>query len=87
MKALLRRTDRIAGLVSLTTMLSPTWMMAGSPTPTGSGSSTTTAPRSSGSPAPTLPGDRSSICVRKGEGYYGYKVHAAVCATTGLPVA
>jgi hypothetical protein len=25
--------------------------------------------------------------VRKGGGYYGYKVHAAVCTTTGLPVA
>ncbi|MDP8962054.1 MAG: transposase [Actinomycetota bacterium] len=32
-------------------------------------------------------GHRSSISVRKGGGYYGYKVHAAVCATTGLPVA
>jgi hypothetical protein len=32
-------------------------------------------------------GHRSSISVRKGGGYYGYKVHAAVCTTTGLPVA
>lgn len=32
-------------------------------------------------------GHRSSISVRKGGGYYGYKVHAAVCVTTGLPVA
>jgi len=32
-------------------------------------------------------GHRSAISVRKGGGYYGYKVHAAVCTTTGLPVA
>lgn len=32
-------------------------------------------------------GHRSSISTRSGGGYYGYKVHAAVCATTGLPVA
>ncbi len=32
-------------------------------------------------------GHRSAISTRKGGGYYGYKVHAAVCATTGLPVA
>jgi hypothetical protein len=32
-------------------------------------------------------GHRSAISVRKGGGYYGYKVHAAVCTITGLPVA
>ncbi len=32
-------------------------------------------------------GHRSSISTRSGGGYYGYKVHAAVCAVTGLPVA
>ncbi len=32
-------------------------------------------------------GHRSAISTRKGGGYYGYKVHAAVCTRTGLPVA
>jgi hypothetical protein len=32
-------------------------------------------------------GHRSAISTRKGGGYYGYKIHAAVCTTTGLPVA
>jgi hypothetical protein len=32
-------------------------------------------------------GHRSSSSTRSGGGYYGYKVHAAVCTTTGLPVA
>ncbi|MFL6137588.1 MAG: transposase [Frankiaceae bacterium] len=32
-------------------------------------------------------GHRSSVSTRSGGGYYGYKLHAAVCATTGLPVA
>ncbi len=32
-------------------------------------------------------GHRSAISTRKGGGYYGYKVHAAVCTTTDLPVA
>jgi len=32
-------------------------------------------------------GHRSSISTRKGGGFYGYKVHAAVCVTTGLPIA
>jgi transposase len=32
-------------------------------------------------------GHRSAVSTRKGGGYYGYKVHAAVCTTTGLPVA
>jgi hypothetical protein len=32
-------------------------------------------------------GHRSSISTRSGGGYYGYKIHAAVCATTGLPLA
>jgi hypothetical protein len=32
-------------------------------------------------------GHRSSISTRRGGGYYGYKLHAAVCTTTGLPVA
>jgi len=32
-------------------------------------------------------GHRSAISTRKGGGYYGYKVHAAVCVITGLPLA
>lgn len=32
-------------------------------------------------------GHRSSISTRSGGGYYGYKVHAAVCTQTGLPLA
>lgn len=32
-------------------------------------------------------GHRSAISTRKGGGFYGYRLHAAVCANTGLPVA
>jgi hypothetical protein len=32
-------------------------------------------------------GHRSSVSTRSGGGYYGYKLHAAVCTSTGLPVA
>lgn len=32
-------------------------------------------------------GHRSAISVRKGGGSYGYRIHAAACATTGLPLA
>jgi hypothetical protein len=32
-------------------------------------------------------GHRSAISTRKGGGYCGYKLHAAVCTRTGLPVA
>lgn len=32
-------------------------------------------------------GHRSAISTRKGGGFYGYKLHAAVCTTTGLPLA
>lgn len=32
-------------------------------------------------------GHRSSISTRSGGGFYGFKLHAAVCARTGLPVA
>jgi hypothetical protein len=32
-------------------------------------------------------GHRSAVSTRKGGGYYGYKIHAAVCAKTGLPLA
>jgi hypothetical protein len=32
-------------------------------------------------------GHRSAVSTRKGGGYYGYKVHAAVCVVTGLPLA
>jgi Transposase DDE domain len=32
-------------------------------------------------------GHRSAVSTRKGEGFYGYKLHAAVCALTGLPLA
>jgi transposase len=32
-------------------------------------------------------GHRSAVSTRKGGGFYGYKIHAAVCGTTGLPLA
>lgn len=32
-------------------------------------------------------GHRSAVSTRKGGGFYGYKLHAAVCARTGLPLA
>jgi hypothetical protein len=32
-------------------------------------------------------GHRSAVSVRKGGGFYGYKLNAAVCARTGLPLA
>lgn len=32
-------------------------------------------------------GHRSAISVRKGGGFFGYRLHAAVCSNTGLPVA
>jgi Transposase DDE domain len=32
-------------------------------------------------------GHRSAISTRKGGGYYGYKLHLAVCTATGLPIA
>lgn len=32
-------------------------------------------------------GHRSAISTRKGGGFYGYRIHAAVCTTTDLPVA
>lgn len=32
-------------------------------------------------------GHRSAVSTRKGGGFYGYKVHAAVCVKTGLPLA
>jgi IS5 family transposase len=32
-------------------------------------------------------GHRSAVSTRKGGGFYGYKIHAAVCADTGLPLA
>jgi transposase len=32
-------------------------------------------------------GHRSAVSTRRGGGFYGYKLHAAVCANTGLPVA
>lgn len=32
-------------------------------------------------------GHRSAVSTRKGGGFYGYKIHAAVCARTDLPVA
>jgi hypothetical protein len=35
----------------------------------------------------TLGTHRSAVSTRKGGGFYGYKIHAAVCATTGLPLA
>jgi hypothetical protein len=32
-------------------------------------------------------GHRSAVSTRKGGGFYGYKIHAAVCCATGLPLA
>ena len=32
-------------------------------------------------------GHRSAVSTRKGGGFYGYRVHAAICSRTGLPVA
>jgi hypothetical protein len=32
-------------------------------------------------------GHRSAVSTRKGGGFYGYKIHAAVCIRTGLPLA
>jgi IS5 family transposase len=32
-------------------------------------------------------GHRSAVSTRKGGGFYGYRLHAAVCARTGLPLA
>jgi IS5 family transposase len=32
-------------------------------------------------------GHRSAVSTRKGDGYYGYKIHAAFCTATGLPLA
>jgi hypothetical protein len=32
-------------------------------------------------------GHRSAVSTRKGGGFYGYKIHAAVCTHTGLPLA
>ncbi len=32
-------------------------------------------------------GHRSAVSTRKGGGFYGYKLHGAVCAVTGLPLA
>jgi len=37
-------------------------------------------------PSRTRAGHRSAVSTRKGGGLYGYKVHAAVCARTDLPV-
>jgi hypothetical protein len=30
---------------------------------------------------------RSAVSTRKGGGFYGYRIHAAVCTKTGLPIA
>jgi hypothetical protein len=32
-------------------------------------------------------GHRSAVSTRKGGGYYGYKIHAAICTRSGLPLA
>jgi hypothetical protein len=32
-------------------------------------------------------GHRSAVSTRKGGGFYGYRIHPAVCAATGLPLA
>ncbi len=32
-------------------------------------------------------GHRSAVSTRRGGGFYGYRIHAAVCTATGLPVA
>jgi DDE family transposase len=36
---------------------------------------------------PRLRGHRSAVSTRKGGGFYGYRIHAAVCTKTGLPLA
>src|SRR5207247_6109063 len=32
-------------------------------------------------------GHRSAVSTRKGGGFYGFRLHAAVCSVTGLPLA
>lgn len=43
--------------------------------------------RESFSDADATWGHRSAVSTRKGGGFYGYRLHAAVCTKTGLPVA
>ena len=53
-----------------------------------SGSSPRTGRSASGTATPDASwGHRSAVSTRKGGGFYGYKLHAAVCSRTGLPVA
>lgn len=56
--------------------------------PTGSGTCTTTAPNGRTTATRTRRGVTVPRSARgRAAGYYGYKVHAAVCTSTGLPVA
>ncbi len=56
--------------------------------PTASGTSPRTDRSANASPTPTASwGHRSAVSTRKGGWFYGYKVHAAVCTATGLPLA
>lgn len=57
------------------------------PTPTASGSASTTDRSARSSPTRRFVGHRSAISTRKGGGFYGYKIHAAVDVATGLPLA
>jgi hypothetical protein len=57
------------------------------PSRTASGTSPTANSASRYSDPDALWGHRSAVSTRKGGGYYGYKLHAAVCATTGLALA
>src|SRR5215213_5260835 len=52
-----------------------------------SGTSLRTARSASGSATRTPPGATGAISTRKGGGFYGYKIQAAVCTATGLPLA
>src|SRR5881227_2086094 len=58
------------------------------PTRTGSGTSPSMARSASATATRTQAGaHRSAVSTRKGGGFYGYRIHAAVCTTSGLPVA
>jgi transposase, IS5 family len=54
---------------------------------TASGSPRTTGRRETYSDPDATWGHRSAVSTRKGGGFYGYKLHLAVCAKTDLPLA
>ena len=55
--------------------------------PMASGTFPRVAPRESVSDPEASWGHRSAVSTRRGGGFYGYKLHLAVCARTDLPVA